>query len=360
MSQRPLTSFAVLFSAALILGCGPLRPNPDGGTGGSGGGAAGGGAGGGAAGGGAGGGTSDGGVMPETVMAAKASTYPVHVNLKNVVVTAVGYAKASGATTNCAGTSTKGVNANFWVADQNAPQSGIYVYKYRCDPDPDYLPVVGDVLDIEGYVGFQSSFEHQEAFRVMLKSQYEFLPSPRPATCALPGCVPLTITKKSAGSPLPDNTVSAGFGNAQGGTVKADSTYLGSRVSIPGSLSITTGEPMAFKRLSALSSDTVFYGYEVTGGILVSDYYTRSLRSADGGYACPDFRRVKVDGGSITFANGLKGVWDTYSHAACADGGTDVYNCYNNRGIVPGTPDANYTNVLYPMDCANDAVGTIN
>lgn len=47
MSQRPLTSFAVLFSAALILGCGPLRPNPDGGTGGSGGGAAGGGAGGG-------------------------------------------------------------------------------------------------------------------------------------------------------------------------------------------------------------------------------------------------------------------------------------------------------------------------
>ena len=55
----------------------------------------------------------------------------------------------------------------------------------------------------------------------------------------------------------------------------------------------------------------------------------------------------------MTYLNGIIGIWDTYTFAASADGGTDIFNCFATRGTVPPDPDAGYTNVLYPTDCAD-------
>lgn len=80
----------------------------------------------------------------------------------------------------------------------------------------------------------------------------------------------------------------------------------------------------------------------------------------DGGVGC-DWRAVAGDGGTVTFPNGVSGIWDTYAHAPCVDGGT-ASGCFATKAFVPGTVGAdggavNYTYVLYPMDCANDLAG---
>jgi hypothetical protein len=352
---RLVASAALFIACAALVACGPARPGPDGGSGGGSGGSGGSGGG---AGGGSGGSGGDGGALPETIAAAKGTMYPSHVALKNVVVTAVDFARASAASTNCPGSSSKGVNATFWVADQANAQAGIYVDKFRCDGDVDYFPVIGDVLDIEGMVAFESQFEERIAYRVILKSQFTLIPGKSGLACTLadsPPCQPLIIAKKGTMAALNDNVAPAGFGDAMGGLVKPNPQYGGARVSIAGPLSLTNANPPALKRVTANAGDTVHFGFEVTGGVLVNNSFTRSTQ-ADGGPGC-DWRAYVNDGGTVTFPNGIRGVWDTYSHTPCADGGTDYFNCFNLKGQVPGTPDANYTYVLYPMNCASDLQG---
>ncbi len=380
---------AVVASSSALMACGGRTPTPDagcvgiacgigGGTGfgggtatGGGGGATGGGGGGTTGGGGGttggGGGTTGGGGgstgggggstgIPETIQAAKGSTFPAEVNLKGVVVTAISFAGRSASTgADCAGTTSKGVNASFWVADPNSPQTGVWVEKFRCDREVDYFPQVGDVLDIKGMMGFESGFEDRVGFRVMVKSEFDYI-SNRPSgyTCELtstPACRPLEITKTSTMSPLPVVDVANTFGG--GGAIKAEPTYAGARIKIAGPLTLSNPSPAALKRVSLLANDDRYYGYELSNGVLVNNFRTfAGVNLEDGGVSNCDVRAMVLDGGTVTFPNGIVGVWDSYTHAACADGGT-ASNCFKNRGTVPGTPDANYTNVLYPTDCAD-------
>ncbi|MDP1824704.1 MAG: hypothetical protein Q8L48_15725 [Archangium sp.] len=333
------------------------------GGGGGGGNVTGGGTGGGATGGGGGvtGGGTGGGGIPTTIQAAKGSTFPTRVNLQGVVVTAISFARLSAASTNCAklandGGLSKGVNASFWVADQNNAQFGIWVEKFRCDGDVDYFPQVGDIVNISGIIGFESSFQQQEGFRIMIKSEFDYIPSkPSGYVCDLsstPPCEPFVIEKVGTMAPLPVVDVPITFG--ANGAIKAEPTYSGVRVRIAGPLTIGDIDPMALKRISALPNDTRYFGFGLSNGVLVNNFRTfEGATVEDGGVSHCDVRYVVGDGGTVTFPNGIVGVWDTYTHATCTDGGTSLTSCFNNRGTVPGAPDANYTNVLYPTDCSD-------
>ena len=385
-----MTSRSMMMGAALLfaVGC-RVTPKPDAGCvgiacptgggvgagGGSGGGATGGGTGGGVTGGGTGGGVTGGGTgggvtgggggtgIPTTIQAAKASTFPTRVNLQGVVVTAISFARVSGSANNCThlandGGLSKGVNASFWVADPNNSQFGIWVSKFRCDGDVDYFPRVGDVLNISGIIGFESSFTQQDGYRIRVKSEYDFIPSkPAGYVCELtstPTCEPLTITRTGSIAPLPVVNVPSTFGG--NGATKSDPTYSGVRVHIAGPLTVTNANPTPMHRVSALgAADTTYYGYQLSNGVLVSTARTfDGYALEDGGVSHCDVRWVVNDGGSVSFANGIVGVWDTYTHASCTDGGTNPYSCFNNRGSIPGDPaDANFTNVLYPTDCSD-------
>ena len=105
--------------------------------------------------------------------------------------------KASTSTV-CAGTSTRGINASFWLADPANPQIGIWAEKFRRDRDPDYFPQVGDVLNVSGIVGFESSFVQQDGYRVRVKSEFDFIPNkPVGYVCELTSTPPCEPFEKS-------------------------------------------------------------------------------------------------------------------------------------------------------------------
>ena len=383
---------SMMMSAALVfaVGCRP-ETKPDAGcvgitcptTGGGFGGGGGAGGGGGVTGGGTGGGSTTGGgtgggsttgggtgggatgggggTIPTTIMAAKGSTFPTKVDLQGVVVSAISFARPSASPNNCAkltgdGGMSKGVNASFWVADPNNAQYGVWVTKFRCDGDVDYFPQVGDVVNVSGIIGFQSSFTQQEGYRIVVKSEFDYIPSkPMGYVCELtstPPCEPFVITKVGAMAALPPVNLPSTFGG--NGAIKSDPTYSGVRVKIAGPLTVGEINPIALKRISADAGDNRYFGFGLSNGVLVNNFRTfEGAPLEDGGVSHCDVRNVVTDGGTVTFPNGIIGVWDTYTHATCADGGTSLNSCFNNRGMVPGAPDANYTNVLYPTDCAD-------
>jgi hypothetical protein len=273
-----------------------------------------------------------------------------------VVVTAISFARASTSSL-CPGLGTAGVNASFWVADPANPQSGVWVDKFRCDNPPDYLPQVGDVLSISGVIGLESSFRQQDGYRTTVQSEFDYIPNkPIGYFCTLtsvPSCEPLVITRTSGTTPLPVVNVPSSFGS--GGAIQAAAAHVGARVKIAGPLTVTDVYPAALRRLSALPGDTRYFGYQLSNGVLVNNFRTFDGAVLEGGVVSRcDVRNVVLDGGTVTFPNGLIGVWDTYTHATCVDGGINLTNCLNNQGVVPGTA-ANYTHVLYPTDCADQA-----
>ncbi|MHB8872250.1 MAG: hypothetical protein ACYC8T_01055 [Myxococcaceae bacterium] len=233
--------------------------------------------------------------------------------------------------------------SQFWVVDPANPGEGIWVDKYFTDLPGPYNPVVGDVLDIDGYFGMRSKFDDRVGYRFSLKSQF---------ACAGNPTGKLSITKTGTTSAPVDNVVAAGFGNADGGWVKANPERAGTRVHIPGPLVITDPNPTAFKRIFGSS---LYYGFEVSNGILVNNSKTYGTSPTDGGRPRCDWRAFALDGGAVSFPNGISGVWESYTHAACYDGGTSS-SCKKDAGVVPGTT-ANYTFVLYPQDCETDFAG---
>ncbi len=284
-----------------------------------------------------------------------AGVFPSNVNLQGVVVTAISFARVSTATSLCAGSSSTGVNATFWVADANNPRFGVWVEKFRCDGAIDYFPQVGDVLNISGMVGFEASFQQQEGYRVMVKSGFDFVPSkPLGYVCALsssPPCEPLIITKVGTRVPLAALTVPSTFGAL--GAIRAEPSYVGARVRLPGPISVSNIYPSALKRISALPNDTRYFGYELSNGVLVNNFRTFEGAVLENGVISHcDVRNVVLDGGTVTFPNGLIGVWDTYTQTTCTDGGVSSTTCFNNAGMIPGT-SATYTHVLHPTDCAD-------
>lgn len=254
------------------------------------------------------------------------------VLLKNAVITSVANAFAG---------NQGDYQAQFWVADPANPSEAIYVDKFFTDPSvpPKFEPKVGQIVDIEGYTARQSRFNDRVAYRLTLKSQF--------------GCTVstglMTLTLVDAGTQPAAPMVPAGFGNAMMGNNRPNPELGSVRVFVPGPLTITNHSPPAFKRVSASTTDNTYFGFEVTGGILVNNFNTFD-RFEDGGLIVRcDYRKMMLDGGSVVFPNGITAAWDTYSHASCEDGGTS--NCTRrNAGTVPGTTN-DYTYALYPMDC---------
>ncbi|SET52909.1 hypothetical protein [Stigmatella erecta] len=230
--------------------------------------------------------------------------------------------------------------AYFWAADPCFPQEGLYVDKYYTDTPGTYVPQLGDEITLEGLYRQYSADasdanQGRHAYRPVIKSDFRL---------GVPGVTgKVNILKTGTVSPPQDVTVPAGFGNASGGAVQANPQYAGARVHIPGPLTLTNPNPTALRRVANDPEDTRFNGFEVTGGVLVNDYKTYG-QTQDGGTPRCDWRGVALDGGSVSFPNGIRGVWDTYSTA------------YQDAGVVPGT-SAQYTYILYPQDCATDLSG---
>jgi hypothetical protein len=287
-------------------------------------------------------GTADAGPTVLSIREARLLTEVRHVTVQNVVVTEISRIDTRNAA---------GVTADFWVADPNRPQDGIFVQKFRDDPENNYIPAVGDVVTITGFFQNKSRFNDREGYRKVLKNNFDVRGGG--------AIVPLYITRVSTGTRPAEIPVSidGGFGNADGGTGRPNLEYLGARVHIAGPLTLTDPNPMAFKRLSAVANDSVHFGFEVSGGVLVNNNSTFGTTQDGGSPRCDWRAQVNADAGTVTFPNGIKGVWDTYTHAPCVDGGTSTFNCFNDAGVVPGTGN-NWTAVLYPENC-NDLQGQI-
>lgn len=362
MQARSILIATFISSWALLAAC-DSRPG-GGGTGGSGGsgscvGACGGSGGSGGAGGaggtggsgGAGGSSGDGGTQSVSVNQARKASLGTRVFLTNVVVTGVlsNYEATKGG---CSSTTPKGWYARFWVADPNNPKDGIFIEKYCADVPLVFPVAVGDLLDIDGWLGTFKPFEDGEGYRLAIGSERFY-------SSNVLNPLPMTVTKKGTMSAINDNIAPVGFGRwPDGGILKANPDYVGARVEINGPLSITNIMPTALKRVSAKPGDNASYGFEVSGGVLVNTQAVWSIRQADGGYdlTCDWLGKMR-DGGSVTFPK-IKGVWETYTQASCSDGGTDKDSCFLNHGKVPGYPDASVTNVMYPLECPTDVPGT--
>lgn len=280
-----------------------------------------------------------------SIAEARTASFPTRAQLTGVVVTAVwsNNAATSGA---CAEATPRGRYASFWVADPSRPTDGLYVSKHCGDTPGDLQVSVGDVVDLDGFVGREKSFTDREGYRIVLKSQYDFLPA-----AARPG-LPLVVSKRGTMAPPGDVPVSPGFGDARGGAELPGASYAGVRVHIPGPLELVDPRPAALRRLGGDGGSEMFFGFELTGGVLVNDFKTYRSTGADGGAGC-NWRAVAADGGSVVFPDGVRGIWDTYTHAPCENGGT-AGNCRRLAGAIPGLPDAGFTFILYPMDCETD------
>ncbi|MBX5482747.1 MAG: hypothetical protein IRZ16_13040 [Myxococcaceae bacterium] len=264
--------------------------------------------------------------------------FGAHVLVKDVVVHTVSYSNQG----------TEGdYRADFWVSDPNDPPYGIWVSKYYTDEPGPYLPAPGDVLTIDGYFGTVSKYENPTGYRRQIASKKvgsSFLP--------------ITLTKTGT-APVPEaQIVTPGqFGDTDGGTLRPNPEYAGSRVYIQGPIEITNPKPAALRRVSANPDDDLTYGFEVTGGILINNSKTYK---ADGG--CP-WQDIALDAGmhgeKVVFTQGIYGVYDSWTFAPCSDGGTDIFNCYpNDEGRVPGTTN-DYTYVVYPQTCDDFAGGEV-
>ncbi|ADO71119.1 conserved uncharacterized protein [Stigmatella aurantiaca DW4/3-1] len=253
------------------------------------------------------------------------------VSLPHLVITAVDYTSRGDA---------GDYIAYFWAVDPCFPQEGLYVDKFYTDTPGPYLPQIGDEITLEGiyrqyYPNASDANQTRHAHRPVIKSDFRL---------DVPGVTgKVNIIKTGTVTGVQDLTVPAGFGNADGGSAQANPQYAGARVHIPGPLSLTDPNPLALKRRVNNPQDTAFNGFEVTGGVLVNDYKTYG-QTADGGAPRCDWRAVALDGGGVSFPNGIRGVWDTYS------------NVYQDAGVIPGTT-AEYTYILYPQDCATDLPG---
>jgi len=271
-----------------------------------------------------------------TVAQARSAEYGTWVRIKGAVIQTVDYEKQGGVDW----------SADFYLVDPANPKQGLWVYKFYQDTPTQYRAKVGDKLDIEGFIHVKGKYEQISAYRPQLASKYYLDGSQQPK---------MSLTNIVASTPPADNEVSiaSGFGDAQDGFARPNPEYAGSRVHIAGPLTLTDPSPKAFQRVSADPADTRYYGFEVEGGILV--------RNA-GTYLKCDYRQTVLDGGSVTFPNGISGVWDTYSFVSCEDGGTSS-DCRKNAAMVPGTEPGDgglgnkFTYVITPQNCEVDLKG---
>jgi hypothetical protein len=387
MSARIALTSAV--AIALATGCSGGRPDPDGGSGGGatgggncapfcagsgggtgGGSGVGGGTGGGSGvGGGSGGGSGVGGGSSTfdagQILKAKQTGFcSVLVQLRGVVVVAVQN------TTRQNGMATDPVRQNFWVVEPSNPRQGLYVFKDYADTVGGMVnePVaVGDVLNLDGFM--VSTFNNSginlggEAYRYSMQDN-------------CPGTTPLAILRTATGMPLPDLMTPDPFGvNPDGGKPKgitvSDQRFIqniqGVRVHIPGPLTLSNPRPAEMVRINDNPATGTVFGFEVSGasipaGVLVRNSFTFALSDggAGNGSGNPpcDYRQMVEDGGrTVTFPNGIHGVWDTWSQTPCYNGTTSCQFNARDAGRIPGL-EVNYTFTVFPLDC-NDLAGAV-
>lgn len=260
------------------------------------------------------------------------------------------------------GDSTDPTDLNFWVEDPNAPGFGYFIDTQPADPAVVGAAArrieVGDVIEVEGFLGHLSDRLSHLGYRPCVRG------SPGSAPLDPGGALRITRTGSTPLPPVQQVSLDGGFGNAEGGAAQPNPGYAGTRVHIAGPLEVVDPRPVALTPLNAPDAGVLF-GYEVTGGILVVDRRedpgASRLRLADGGAdsSC-EWGAVAQDAG-VRFPDGISGVWDTYTHAPCADGGFGFGCVTTGPGFIPGTggPGADggnpYTYVLYPLGCADVA-----
>ncbi len=232
------------------------------------------------------------------------------------------------------------VEAGWWASDETGA-AGIWLEK-PLSGGGTYLPVVGDKINVEGYYQASTSFFDNRTGQRRGITRLSVQPR-----------TPMVITRTAQGQTPAAyaEVVSGTFGDADAGNYRPNPEYASRKVHIAGPLTITTGAPPALRVVDVKNAtNTLGFGFEVSGGILVNDFKTFS--------GC-NWGKAARDGGTIVFANGIQGVWDTYTHSPCADGGFSN-NCFPSLpGRVPGTTRPNdggenfFTYVLYPQSCAD-------
>ncbi len=355
---RTLRTGAAL-AALLIAACGPSRPTPtpDGGnTTGDGGSTTG--DGGSTTGDGGttadGGSTGDGGLTDPKVVkiaAVRSQMFYQRVIIENVVVHTIddsftGNPQPDGGAARCTGKS----GSTFWVVDPQQPVEGIQVVKDCEDLPTTYVPAVGDLVTIEGYYQTRSQFDNPDGRRPVIRNEFAKFPRCNNAPC--PGKV--IVTKNGTAAVPAPNVFDGGQVPTDGG--RPTSAMAGTRVYVPGPVTLTNPRPQALKRISAVQDDDRYFGFEITGGILVSNYKTFGTTRAGGAERC-DWNAEAIDGGQVSFPAGVLGVWDTYTFAPCQDGGVDQ-DCFKTASSVPGT-GFNSTYIVYPQGCFDFVDGGI-
>ena len=367
MTIRTLLLASVVLS--VFLACGPVRPsgtdggkgggttlltgggssNSGGGTGVGGGSTAGGRAGGSATGGGnatgggsatGGGTTSDGGICPNgfgwngsdfSIAAAKCSRIcQDYVEIRDVVITAVDELNIG---------SMGDHQAYFWVQDTRDNRQGMWIRKDYTDLPRTYTPQVGELLNVRGFYQSQFSTWDRYGYRRHLGE----------------GCVAavrndggiLVIEVVDGGVASQPVTVMPGFGNSMNGSSRPNPELASNRVFIPGPVTLTNATPLPLTRIGVDGGISGYNGFEITGGILVNNFFTFG-DTRDGGSVRCDWRAIAADGGTVTFPNGLTGIWDTYTHAPCI--GNASCGSARDGGSVPFVNNQ-FTYVLYPTEC---------
>ncbi len=231
-----------------------------------------------------------------------------------------------------------GSPARFWVVDPARPTQGLWVEKSSTDLPTDFVPQVGQYVDITGWMQAAGPGEQLVGYRAHIANPRVFDNSQGRLELRLIDTLPVPA----------DNLAPPGFGAADGGWLRPNPELLGTRVYVPGPLVMTDPSPRAFA--------PTFNGFEVSGGLLVSSRNTR----------CDWQALVRNDGGVVVFPHGIRGVWDTYTQVPCEDGGTeDLATCPKDPagGRVPGTELSDggfgsaFTHVLLPQDCERDLAG---
>lgn len=300
-----------------------------------------------------------GGVDAGQIAAAKSAQFcsMTPTRVLGVVVTAVQSTQLE--------TGTGNVRQNFWVVEASNPSNGLYVFKDYTDTVGMMTNVavnVGDVLNIDGNMTriFPDSFINNgaEAYRYQMSE-----------LCgATTG--PMRIVVTGTATPPADIMVSSPFGlNPDGGKPKgyfvsdqrpgSIQPMAGARVHIPGPLTLSNAAPVEMQRIN---STTTSFGFEVTGTNIPAGVLVRTQNTfgtfPDGGPRCDYGQMVRDGGRMVSFPNGIRGVWDTFSQTGCVNGTTSCTGAMSrDAGVVPGL-GSNYTFVVFPMDC-NDLAGAV-
>ncbi|QAT86739.1 hypothetical protein EJ065_5204 [Corallococcus coralloides] len=286
-------------------------------------------------------GTTDAGTANQ-IAATRKLSFSTKATLRNVVVSGIHYEKLSDQGNGA-------WRSYFWVTDPASPKEGLFIHKFYTDTPESYRPQIGDTVDIEGVFGTEPNYEPFSGRRHHLANQRAFNGAP---------AVPLAITPKIVDAGVdarpPANEVTVEDLTASLAVAQNSAAYLGTRVHLAGPLTLTNPQPTQFMRLDNEDAGTLYYGFEVTGGILVYHDKTRSRTFSDGGtFEGCDFQKAALDGGAVTFPNGISGVWDTYTFAPCENGSSDITGCGDNSSDsgVPGITDKRYTYTIIPQGC---------